>query len=315
MWTLPPKEGMIGNEVIPLRFLNDKIDRFCRKHPRFGIPRLMLCVVIGTLAVYLVAIMDRTQTFVSLLSFDPWNFCRGQVWRLITYVFVPYNGNLLLMAISLYFYYFIGSSLERAWGTGKFTIYYLTGVVLTALYALVYYWITGIPVPVSSAYYLNMSLFFAFATLWPDQMVLLFFVIPVKMKWLAWADVALFAVDFIRLLVGTRGVVFTMALGFALIPMVAVANYLLFCGSWLFDILRPSHVRQRSRQRVRTIQFKQAAKKAEAQQKQQGYSRKCAVCGRTDRDYPDLEFRYCSRCAGFHCFCIDHINNHVHFTE
>lgn len=315
VWTLRPKEGMIGNEVIQLRFLNVKIDSFCRKHPRFGIPRLMLWVVIGTLAVYLVAIMDRTQTFVNLLSFDPWSFCHGQVWRLVTYVFVPYNGNLLMMAISLYFYYFIGSTLERAWGTGKFTIYYLTGVVLTALYALVYYWITGIPVPVSSAYYLNMSLFFAFATLWPDQMVLLFFIIPVKMKWLAWADVALFLVDFIRLLVGTQGILFTVALGLALIPVVAVLNYLLFCGSWLFDFIRPSRMRQRSRQKVRTIQFKQAVKKAEAQQKEQGYSRKCSVCGRTDRDYPDLEFRYCSRCAGFHCFCIDHINNHIHFTQ
>ena len=92
-------------------------------------------------------------------------------------------------------------------------------------------------------------------------------------------------------------------------------NYLVFCGSWLFDFLRPSHARAKAAQRVKTIQFKQAAKKVQQEQKAQGYTRKCDVCGRTDRDYPDLEFRYCSRCAGYHCFCIDHINSHIHFTE
>ena len=303
-------------EVIDLRWLNEKIDRFCWNHPRFGIPRLMLYVVGGTILVYLLAMMDTTNALLGLLSFDPYSFCRGQVWRLVTYVFVPNTNGVLWLAISLYFYYFIGNSLEQAWGPGKFTIYYLTGMVLTALYALVFYWITGIPIPVASAYYLNMSMFFAFATLWPDQMVLLFFFIPVKMKWLAWADVALFVVDFVRMLsAGIRGAVFAIALGMALIPVVAVANYLLFCGGWLFDIFRPSHVRQQTRQRARTIQFKQAVKKTQAQQQSQGYTRKCAVCGRTDRDYPDLEFRYCSKCAGFHCFCIDHINDHIHFTE
>ena len=303
-------------EVIALRWLDKKIERFCWDHPRFGIPRLMLYVVGGTIAVWLFAMMDTTGRLTALLSFDPQMFCRGQIWRLVTYVFVPNSSGVLWLAISLYFYYFIGSSLENAWGAGRFTIYYLTGMVLTALYALVFYLITGISIPVSSAYYLNMSMFFAFATLWPDQMVLLFFFIPVKMKWLAWADVALFALDFIRLLAaGARGAMFTIALGMALIPVVAVGNYLLFCGQWLFDYIRPSHVRQRSYQKVRTIQFKQAAKKVQQEQRAQGYTRKCEVCGRTDRDYPDLEFRYCSRCAGFHCFCIDHINSHIHFTE
>ena len=302
--------------MIALKWLDKKIERFCWAHPRFGIPRLMLYVVGGTILVYLAALMDTTGELLGLLSFDPRMFCRGQVWRLVTYVFVPNNSAVLWLAISLYFYYFIGNSLETAWGAGRFTIYYITGVLLTALYDLVFYWISGIPLPVSSAYYLNLSMFFAFATLWPDQMVLLFFFIPVKMKWLAWADVALFVADFVRLLVaGVRTGQVLLALGLALIPVVAVGNYLLFCGGWLFDYLRPAARRQRTQQRARTIQFKQAAKKVETQQKTQGYSRKCEVCGRTDTDYPQLEFRYCSKCAGFHCFCIDHINSHIHFTE
>lgn len=290
-----------------MRSLNQKIDRFCWNHPRFGIPRLMLYIVGGNILVYLIAMMDRTGDFLGLMCFDPALFCRGQIWRLVTFVLVPNTGGILWLAISLYFYYFIGSSLENAWGAGKFTIYYLTGMVLTCLYSLICYWITG-DSELNTAYYLNMSLFFAFATLWPDQMVLLFFFIPVKMKWLAWADAALFAVGMIQDLAAGKIVL-------ALIPLVAVANYLLFCGEWLFDLVRPSRVQSRARQRVKTIQFRQAAKRTQAQQRAQGYTRKCAVCGRTDRDYPDLEFRYCSRCVGYHCFCIDHINDHVHFTE
>ena len=267
----------------------------------------MLFVVGGNILVWMIAMMDRTGTFLGLLSFDPAAFCHGQVWRLVTFVFVPNSGSLLGLAISLYFYYFIGTSLENAWGAGKFTIYYAAGMVLTCLYSLICY-LLGVRVPIMSGYYLNMSLFFAFATLWPDQMVLLFFFIPVKMKWLAWIDAAMFAMGMLGSLVAGQ-------IASAFIPLAAVANYLLFCGGWLFDYLRPSHVQGRARQKARTIQFKQAAQKAQAQQKAQGYTRKCAVCGRTDRDYPDLEFRYCSRCAGYHCFCIDHINDHIHFTE
>ena len=159
-----------------------------------------------------------------------------------------------------------------------------------------------------TAHYLNLSLFFAFATLWPEQRVLLFFVLPVKMKWLAWIDAAFFAYEIISWLV--MGYI-----GVALVPIVAMLNYLVFCGEWLFEFFRPGRVKQAARQKARTIQFKQAAQKVQREQAAAGYTRKCAVCGRTDTDCPELEFRYCSRCAGYHCFCEEHINNHVHFTE
>lgn len=290
-----------------MRSLNRKIDRFCLTHPRFGIPRLMLYVVIGNIIVYLFGMMDTTNTLYSLLYFDPALFCRGQIWRIVTFALIPTTNGLLWLAISLYFYYFIGSALEQAWGSGKFTIYYFSGLLLTALYSLIVYLISGTSILVSASY-LNLSLFFAFATLWPEQRVLLFFVIPVKMKWLAWVDAAFFAFEIIAMLVNGH-------VGYALVPVVAMLAYVVFCGEWLFDRLRPSRVGGAARQRARTIQFKQAAKKVQREQKAQGYTRKCAVCGRTDADYPELEFRYCSRCAGYHCFCADHINNHVHFTE
>ena len=276
-------------------------------HPGFGLHNLMIFVVIGQVIVWLFSMMDRTGTLVQYLYFNPALFLRGQVWRIVTFVLVPYDSSLLFFAIALYFYYFIGSSLEAAWGTPRFNIYYFSGMLLTALYSLLYYVITKRIVVATSAY-LNLSLFFAFATLWPEQRVLLFFFIPIKIKWLAWLDAAMFLIAVVTYI--GQGLI-----GLALVPVVAMLNYLVFCGSWLFDLLRPSTARRKAAQRAKTIQFKQAAHKVQQEQKAQGYTRKCDVCGRTDRDYPDLEFRYCSRCAGYHCFCIDHINSHIHFTE
>ena len=267
----------------------------------------MTFVVIGKILVWLFCQMDTTGTLELYLYFDPAMFLRGQVWRIVTFALLPDSYSILWFALALYFYYFIGNSLEQAWGAGKFTIYYLSGMVLTALYALIYYWISGVRMLAGTSY-LNLSLFFAFATLWPEQRVLLFFFIPVKIKWLAWADAALFAISVVQYVLAGQ-------IGLALVPVVAMLNYLVFCGQWLFDFFRPGAVRGKARQRVRTIQFKQAAQKVQKEQQAQGYTRKCAVCGRTDRDYPDLEFRYCSKCVGYHCFCIDHINDHIHFTE
>ena len=286
-----------------MKSLNRMIEKFCWEHPRFGVPRLMLYIVIGNVLVWLFGQMDQTGTLYSLLYFDPAMFCKGQVWRLVTFMLVPEAANPLVLLIAMYFYYFIGTSLEREWGTGKFTIYYFSGILLTVLYSLVFYWITGNRILVSASY-VNLSMFLAFATLWPDQKVLLFYIIPVKMKYLAWVDAALFAVSVVQYIIIGR-------IGLALVPIVAMAGYLLFFGEWLLSFVSP----KRARQKAKTIQFKQAAKKVQREQQAQGYTRKCAVCGRTDADYPDLEFRYCSRCAGYHCFCADHIGTHIHFTE
>lgn len=301
------KKGYDEREVIYLRSLMRKIDLFCYRHPRFGIPKLMLFIVIGNAIVYVVGMMDTTQMLYGLLVFHPALFLRGEVWRLVTFALVPTTNGIIWLAISLYFYWFIGSALEQAWGAGKFTIYYFSGLILTALFSVVWYAITGQAVLLTAGY-LNLSMFFAFATLWPDHRVLLFFVIPVKMKWLAWLDAALFVYEIVICLIAGN-------IGGALIPVVAMITYLVFCGGWLIDLLKPANVRASVQSKARTIEFKQAVRRTEKEQMSAGYSRKCAVCGRTDADDPSLEFRYCSRCAGFHCFCADHINNHVHFTE
>ena len=286
-----------------MKSLNRKIEKFCWTHPNFGVPRLMLYIVIANALVWLFGMMDTTNTLYSLLYFDPALVMKGQIWRLVSFMLVPEADGPLMLLISLYFYYFIGSSLEGEWGKGKFTIYYFSGMLLTVLYSLVLYWITGTRILVSATY-VNLSLFFAFATLWPNQRVLVFYIIPMKIKWLAWVDAAFFALMIVQYLM--LGMI-----GYALVPVIAMAGYLLFFGEWLFGFLSP----QRAKQKARTIQFKQAVKKEQREQTRQPYTRKCAVCGRTDTENPGLEFRYCSRCAGYHCFCEEHINSHVHFTE
>lgn len=282
-----------------MRKLMNRIERFCYQHPRFGIPNLMMIIVFGNAAMWLLMQMDTTAQLYQLLRFSGQAVLHGQIWRIITFVFIPGESNLLWLAISLYFYYWIGSSLEREWGNGKFTIYYVSGMLLTAIYGVLLSLILGQDVVVNTTY-LNLSLFFAFATLFPDVQVLLFFIIPIKVKWLAYLDAALFVLA-----------VVTLPFPIDLLPVVAVLNYLVFCGDWLFDYFRPNRIRQRQK----TVNFKREARRINREQSSKPYNHKCAVCGKTDAEHPELEFRYCSRCAGYHCFCQEHINNHIHFTE
>ena len=285
-----------------MRGFMKRVDLFCYKHPRFGINNLMLYIVFGTLAVWLLGAMDRTNLLESYLAFDAAAVLHGQVWRIVTFVLIPESGGIWLL-LFLYFYYFIGSTLEREWGSGRFTIYYLMGMLLTVVYGFATYFVTGRSY-LMTANYINLSMFFAFATLFPDNRVLLFYFIPIKIKWLAIVDALYFVYAIFEGLGRAQGMM-------SFLPLVAILNYFLFCGDTLFRSVAP-----RSReQRQSTINFKRAARKINYEQKTRGYTRKCAVCGRTDTDYPELEFRYCSRCKGVHCFCQDHINNHVHFTE
>ena len=279
-----------------LERFNRGVSRFLYNHPNFGIPRLMLYLIIGNALVYLFTMMDRTGMLAWYLCLVPDRLLKGEVWRLVTFVFVPNIGRLIFLVIELYFYYLIGSTLERAWGVGKFTVYYLCGMAITVVYGILASLITGRSLALTGSY-LSLSMFFVYATLWPDNQVLLFFFIPVKVKWLAWFEAAVFLL--------------TMITGRTLLPLVGLANYFLFCGTSLLASLKFFRMRNRSQAR----QFRRNVKRAENGQDGRTYTRKCAVCGRTDTDYPELEFRYCSQCVGYHCFCADHIHSHVHFTE
>lgn len=290
-----------------MKKLYDGVQRFCAAHPRFGIPNLMRVIVIGNVAVYVLMLLTQANNAnaLSFLTFNLNALLHGEVWRLVTFVFVPAYSSPFALLISLYFYYWIGSTLERQWGTAKFNLYYISGALLTVLGVVLASLITGNPyLTAAGTGYVNLSMFFAFAFLFPDTQVLLFFIIPIKMKWLAYLDAALFAYDVVRCLMAGNW-------GGALLPVIALLNFAVFIWPEV-HYLKERAKYQNSR---KTVQFRQAQQQQAKQAQQQGYRHKCAVCGRTDTDYPDLQFRYCSKCVGYHCFCQDHIFNHVHFTE
>lgn len=258
----------------------------------------MKFLIIGNAVVWIFSLMDTTGTVLWYLSLNPQMILQGQVWRLVTFALIP-DASGILALLFLYFYYFIGSVLEREWGSAKFNCYFFSGLLFTILYSFIIYFITGRSMSIG-AEYIYLSMFFSFATFYPEQRVLLFFFIPLKIKWLAIVDAAFFLLEVIR-----------SPFPYSLLPLVAVLNYLLFCGDMLFAGISP----QRVRQKQKTVNFRREAARVRSEQSRAPYRFKCAVCGRTDTDNPGLEFRYCSRCAGYHCFCMDHINNHIHFTE
>ena len=293
-----------------MRRLNAAVDRFAYNHPRFGIPNLMKFIVAGSVLVYLFAIFAGYGP-ISFLAFNWGAITSGEIWRLVTFIFMPgyyTTRDVLWLALFLYIYYMIGNVLEREWGTAKFTLYYLSGVVLTVAVGIAAALITGGNVWIEGTGYVNLSMFFAFAMLYPDTQFLLFFIIPVKVKWLAWIDAAFFALS-----VGSS----LLRLDFlnALLPVVALLNFFVFFWTNISDEIAWRRGRSRHQTSHQTIHFKAAVKQQRKKAQQQGYRHKCEVCGRTDADFPDLQFRYCSKCAGYHCFCQDHIFNHTHFTE
>ena len=283
-----------------MKKLNKAIDRFCALHPRLAIPGLMRYIVGANAVIYLFSLFDRSGMLLYFLCMDPASVLRGELWRIVTYVLLPTNGGIFLV-ISLFFYYWLGESLERLWGSTKFTVYYVSGTLLTALASLLAYLIDGISVPIYGAVYVNTALFLAFALNYPDAMVNIYFIIPVKMKWLAALEGILYALSVVTAIAARMW-------GQALMPIVALLNLFVFFTP---DFLRKAD-RVKAHTRPQAVQFRRAVKE---QQRQKGYHHKCSVCGRTDTDYPDLQFRYCSKCAGYHCFCEDHIFNHTHFTE
>ena len=289
--------------------LKSKINRFFYNNQNKGVRNLMLYIAIGSALVYLLYILKPDNPlFYDLLVFDGRKILHGQVWRLFSYPLVyMVEAGPIWGAIGLFFYYWCGTVLEQYWGTLRFNAFYLVNILATDIVAL----LLG---AVADSYYVNLSLFLAVATLLPDQQIRIWFVIPVKMKWLAWVDLGLtlFAVviGIVSMISGfSEGVVYLDWL-LALVP---VGVWLLFFGKQAADIL-PDFIRYHPKHKS----WKRAVKQGRIYEvpNKQGQARfRCAVCGRTELTNPGLEFRYCSKCAGYRCYCEDHIHDHVHITE
>ena len=195
------------------------VERYCVRHPRFGVENLMRYLIIGNAVVWLLTLMDRTGTVRYFLALNPQMILRGQIWRLVTFVFTPPSSSPIFILFALYFYYMIGLGLENQWGKVKFNLYYGVGMLGSIIAAL----ITGY----GNNMFLNLSLFFAYAALYPDEQVLLFMFLPIKMKYLALADAALYLYYFI---VGGASTRVTIVL--------CLLNVFLFLGGDIINTIR-----------------------------------------------------------------------------
>ena len=219
-----------------MKDLRRRFERFCLKNRGKGIPNLMLVIAIGNLVVYALSRVDPSNIVYSYLCFSRSAILRGQVWRLFTYVFTYLNDTagiyLFLAVVSLFCYYQFGKILESYWGPFRFNLYYLTGLLLTDLAAL----LLGSGADAAA---LNLSLFLAVATIAPEARVLLLFFIPLKMKYMAWVYLGGTVLSVFLYLRIAPFLSF-----YWLLPIVPLLNYLLFFGSDVKNIL-PDALRNR----------------------------------------------------------------------
>ena len=308
-----------------MKKLRRNFERFCYQNRSKGIPNLMLYITLGTAIVYILSLVDNSNTLYNVLCFNRSLILQGQVWRLFTYVFTHNAGNILLMMVSLLCYFSLGRAMENIWGTFRFNLFYFTGIILMDVFAMVCGGMTvsvgNYVLDVSSlvagnlVYHLNLSLFLGYATLYPNAHFLLFFIIPVKAWIFALMDLILVIYDVVQY---TAAGLFP----FSLFPLVAIANYFLFFGkdvlnviplTWQLNARRLFKKNAPQQKKTGTVPFPTAGSyQATTATVKEAYTHKCTVCGRTDVTNPELEFRYCSRCNGYHCYCEDHINNHTH---
>ena len=280
------------------------IDKLERKFGRFGIPNLTIYMIVCYVIGY--ALMIVNPGILNWLSLEPAYILRGQVWRLVTWVlYPPSTSGVLWFAIAvLFFYYPIGTSLERTIGTFKYTLYILSGVIFTILGAFILYFLLGGNVLVGnvfSTYYISLSTFLAYAMCYPDMQVLLMFIIPVKMKWMAIFYVVIVVYEMIQYIMAGAW--------YLVIPILAsLLNFIIFYfGTKDFSRYNPKEVHRRN-------EFRRAMEPQGRMKSGSGSvtKHKCAICGRTELDDPNLEFRFCSKCNGNYEYCQDHLFTHTH---
>lgn len=290
--------------------MRKRFERFCFRHRDTGIPNLMLYLCVGTAVVYLFSMVTDNYILYDLLSFNRDMILHGQVWRLFTYPLLTYQSNILLQLLYLVCYYSLGKAIENTWGTLRFNLFYLSGVLMMDVYCMIFGGYADV-------YYLNTSLFLSYATMYPNAEFLILFIIPVK----AWV-LGLF--DLVLVVFG----LFSYPFPENLFSIISLANYFLFFGksvlnlipiSWkanarrLFRRKSTSQTGAPTQEKPKVVPFPRAGSyEASVATVRAPYTHKCTICGRTDESNPELEFRYCSRCNGYHCYCQDHISNHTH---
>lgn len=301
------------------------LSNFENRFRKYVVPNLTMWLIIGYAIGYIIQMVN--DSFLYYLALDPYKILHGQVWRLVTWLIIPPNeNNILFVLLMLFCCYSIGTILERTWGTYRYNLFIFTGVFLTILFSFAYlaflyltegtavvdmyeqagYMLSGYVWFAFSTYYINMSIYLVFAMTYPNDVVRLYFLIPIKMKWLGIADVIYMAY---MLIVGGPYTRFAV--------LAAVVNCLIFYLANIKGIaLSPKQIKRHN-------QFNRSYRAGQnAGYKQQGFQaggqtqkmarHKCAICGKTDLTDPDMMFRYCSKCNGNYEYCQVHLFQHSH---
>lgn len=295
------------------------LDVLERKIGKIAIPNLMRYIIFGNAIVYVIGLV--IPLFPYYLIMDPEEVLHGQVWRLITFIFVPGMGGILPTLLSLFCYYWIGGALERTWGTFKFNFFYWVGVIAIDIVLFIAHFMgESVPIFVHQAGYLSQSMFLALATMYPDVQVLLMFIIPLKAKYMGYFSAALLLYEFI---VG--------ALIIKLLILASMVGYMIFFGPELFGRIRAKIRREQYERKMtqgpiggfsrKPQDYGAAGRAAYRETKKSPQQGKvitgvafhhCTVCGITELDDPNMTFRYCSQCNGNYEYCENHIHNHQH---
>ena len=278
-----------------MNFLN----KMERKFGRYAIHNLSAYIIALYVAGYLLYFFAPASIF-RYLTLEPYYILHGQIWRLVTWILSPPESPGIFTIIMLFFYYSLGTSLEQTWGAFRYNVYIFMGMISTVLGAFLLYVILHVVYggnvvfgsALFSTYYINMSIFLAFALTYPDMQVMLYFIIPIKMKWMG----ALYGVMILVSLVQGN-----LASRVAIIA--SLFNFIVFfLISGRFSRFTPHQIHRRQ-------EFKRNVKKV---QPKNGPKHKCAICGRTELDGDNLEFRFCSKCDGNYEYCQDHLFTHEH---
>jgi hypothetical protein len=278
------------------------VSRLERRFGRFAIPNLTIVLIAGQAALYLASLLPRGVEL-ERVALNPALVMQGQVWRLVTFLFTPPGIDPIFVIFYFLLFNLFGTTLERQWGEFRFNLFILIGWLANVIAAFAGAALVGelrngggdarllelASITASNAF-LYSSMFLAFARLYPDFTLNLFFVLPIRIKWLALLQWITFAYLLIRGDWVTR-----------MLIIATVLNYLLFFGGEHWREFRYGH-RRRS--------FQAKAKRAIKAPKHV-----CEVCGMNSDEAPRTLFRYCSKCSGQRCYCPEHIRNHEHIVS
>lgn len=298
------------------------MSRFEKKFGKYAIPNLSTVLIACYAVGYIIQLIN--SNFLYYLTLNPYEILHGQVWRLVSWILVPPSmGNIFTTLIMLYFYWSIGTTLERTWGTYRYNVYIFSGMLFTVLgsfiamgAAYLFYgeaWLLSHLGRVIfqtgslyfSTYYINMSIFLAFAATFPDVQVLLMFLVPIKVKWLGIVYAVIIGFEFI----GSKGNVLSLGglvtINFNFFLRIAILSSLL--NFLVFFFTSRNRIIRSPKQMKRQYEYKREVHRSTAVTKH-----KCAICGRTDESNPELEFRFCSKCNGNYEYCQEHLFSHKH---